>query len=185
MSERPRLSIDARQLAQASDYYEQHGYVDTPTPWLVGEQAYMATFPPDHDGLLWQSLTGDYHVASAEQGFIQLMIDGDTIPQKAQSITPCYRGEPVYDEHHLPYFYKLELYAKDTSDTSLATMIICARGLFVSMDITTRIIQTGERAYDIETADTHLELGSYGYRTFNDFEWLYGTGLALPRASQK
>ncbi|MGE5298598.1 MAG: hypothetical protein ACM3KF_01005 [Acidobacteriota bacterium] len=178
------LSIDARLLADAQDYYASYGYVDTPTPWLVGEAAYRATLPPDHEGLEWQSPVGGYHVGSAEQGFMQLMADDMPIPERAQSTSPCYRGEPVYDELHWPYFYKLELYNADVSDASLAEMITCARGLFTQLGIPTRIIQTGERAYDIETATTHIELGSYGVRTFQGHEWLYGTGLALPRAMQ-
>lgn len=185
MNGRPYLSIDAPRLAKAQEHYVREGYVDTPTPWLVGEEAYMATVPPGHENLLWRSLTGDYHVASAEQGFMQLMVNGVEIPMKAQSTSPCYRGEQEYDEYHLPYYYKLELYNADNSDSSLANMIVCARGLFTSLNIKTRVVQTGERAYDIETADTHLELGSYGYRKFRDHEWLYGTGLALPRAFQE
>ncbi len=175
------VSIDARLLADAQSYYASYGYVDTPTPWLVGGAAYRATLPPDHEGLEWQSPVGGYHVGSAEQGFMQLMADDMPIPERAQSTSPCYRGEPVYDELHWPYFYKLELYSADVSDASLAEMITCARGLFTQLGIATRIIQTGERAYDIETATTHIELGSYGVRTFQGHKWLYGTGLALPR----
>ena len=177
------LSIDARLLADAQSYYASYGYVDTPTPWLVGEAAYRATLPPDHEGLEWQSPVGGYHVGSAEQGFMQLIDDDLPIPERAQSASPCYRGEPAYDELHWPYFYKLELYNADISNASLAEMITCARGLFTQLGIPTRIIQTGERAYDIETAMTHVELGSYGVRTFQGREWLYGTGLALPRAT--
>ena len=177
------LSIDARLLADAQSYYASYGYVDTPTPWLVGEAAYRATLPPDHEGLEWQSPVGGYHVGSAEQGFMQLIDDDLPIPERAQSASPCYRGEPAYDELHWPYFYKLELYNADVSNASLAEMITCARGLFTQLGIPTRIILTGERAYDIETAMTHVELGSYGVRTFQGREWLYGTGLALPRAT--
>ena len=178
------VSIDASMLADAQSYYASYGYVDTPTQWLVGEAAYRATLPPDHKGLEWQSPVGGYHVGSAEQGFMQLIADGMPIPKRAQSTSPCYRGEPAYDELHWPYFYKLELYNADVSDASLAEMITCARGLFTQLGIPTRIIQTGERAYDIETATTHIELGSYGVRAFQGHEWLYGTGLALPRAMQ-
>ncbi|MGB4767962.1 MAG: hypothetical protein WBP22_01780 [Candidatus Saccharimonas sp.] len=185
MSELTKLSIDASLLARTQDYYAEHGYVATPTPWLVEYEAYMATVPPGHEDMLWRSLHGTYHVASAEQGFIQMMLDGDEIPAKAQSTSPCYRGEPVYDELHQPFFYKLELYQKDTSDRALAEMITCARGLFESIGIPTRVICTGERSYDIETARSHVELGSYGYRNYRGHEWLYGTGLALPRAMQK
>jgi seryl-tRNA synthetase len=180
-----KLSIDAPLLARAQNYYTEQGYVDTPTPWLVGKDAYMATVPPGHEDFLWHSLDKEnFHVASAEQGFIQMMLDGDYLPPKAQSLSPCYRGEPVYDRYHWPFFYKLELYQTDTSDKALAEMITCARALFESLGISTRVIATGERSYDIETAHTHIELGSYGYRVFRGHEWLYGTGLALPRTLQ-
>ena len=183
MSELTRLSIDAHLLARAQSHYTEQGYIDTPTPWLVEYEAYMATVPPGHEGMLWRSLHGTYHVASAEQGFIQMMLDGDEIPARAQSTSPCYRGEPAYDELHQPFFYKLELYQKDTSDQILTEMITCARGLFDSLGIRTRVVATGERSYDIETAQSHVELGSYGYRQYRQYEWLYGTGLALPRAT--
>lgn len=184
MSELTKLSIDATLLTKAQNYYAQQGYVDTPTPWLIEKEAYMATVPDGHEDMLWQSPHGTYHVASAEQGFIQMMLDGEPIPLRAQSTSPCYRGEPVYDSLHQPFFYKLELYSADISDQALDHMITSARGLFASLNIATRIVQTGERAYDIETAESHIELGSYGYRTYRDHEWLYGTGIALPRAAQ-
>ena len=184
MNEFPKLSIDGKLLAAAQEYYAEHGYADIPTPWLVEQSPYMATVPSEHEDLLWQAPNGRYHVASAEQGFMQLMRDGDAIPPRAQSTTPCFRGESVYDELHLPFFYKLELYNADTRRAALDEMITCARGLFTQLGIDTRVVQTGERSYDIETARTHIELGSYGVRAYHNYVWLYGTGLALPRATQ-
>lgn len=183
-TERCILSIDAPLLAQAQQYYAEHGYQDAYTPWIVEDDPYSATLPPEHEGLKWAAKTGGYHVASAEQGFMQLMRDNKYIPPKAQSTTPCFRGEPVYDELHLPFFYKLELYNADTSNQSLQEMIACARGLFTQLGIDTRVVKTAERAFDIETAKTHIELGSYGVRAYHNYVWLYGTGLALPRATQ-
>lgn len=183
-TERCILSIDGPLLAEAQQYYAEHGYQEAYTPWLVGDEAYSSTLPPEHESLKWRARGSDYHVASAEQGFIQLMMDNKDIPPKAQCTTPCFRGEPVYDKLHLPFFYKLELYNADTSNESLQEMITCARGLFAQLDIPTRVVQTGERAYDIETERTHIELGSYGVRAFHNYVWLYGTGLALPRATQ-
>lgn len=179
-----RLSIDGAMLAAAQEYYASHEYVDTPTPWLVEGDAYMATVPLGHDDLLWQAPNGLYHVASAEQGFMQLMAENESLPPKAQSTSPCFRGEPHYDELHWPYFYKLELYNADITDASLAEMIVCARGLFAQLGIATRVTQTGDKMFDIETKHAHIELGSYGIRTFQGNSWLYGTGLALPRATQ-
>ena len=179
-----KQSINASVLAEAQKYYSEHGYIDTPTPWLVGEDAYWATLPPEHEAFLWQSPLGQYHVGSAEQGFIQMMLDGETLPERAQSTTPCFRGEPTYDSLHFPFFYKLELYAGDTSTKTLEEMIACARGLFRTLKIPTRVVETGEHSYDIETALSHIELGSYGIRTFRGHEWTYGTGIALPRAAQ-
>lgn len=181
MSGEYALSLDGSLIADAQRYYAEYGYVDTATPWLVGELAYRATLPPEHDDFVWQAPNSLYHVASAEQGFIQLMVDGKVIPKKAQSATPCFRGEPNYDSQHWPYFYKLELYSAETSDTALAEMVTCARGLFTRLGIETRVVSTGERMCDIETIDG-VELGSYGERLFMGHRWLYGTGLALPRA---
>ena len=42
------------------------------------------------------------------------------------------------------------------------------------------IVKT-EEGLDIEL--NGIEIGSYGYRSYKDFHWIYGTALAEPRFS--
>ena len=184
MKPETKLTVDANLLAISQEHYRQYGFVDTPTPWLVGEVAYHATCPPEvvNGDMQWQAPLGLYHVASAEQGFIQLLLSGERTPPKAQSTTPCFRWEQRFDEDHLPFFYKLELYDQDTSDAALLSMIGIARVLFTKLGVETDIEETSE-GYDVVTPERR-ELGSYGIRHFRSFSWAYGTGIALPRFQQ-
>lgn len=176
-----KLSIDAQELAVAQEYYAKNGFLDTQTPWLVGEQAYMSTCPPDAP--LWRSPLGLFHVASAEQGFIEMMIDGEPIPKWAQSTTPCFRAEPEFDAIHKPYFYKLELYSAVASKEEALRLLGCAKKFFASLGAETVTVQTSETSWDLNHRRTGIELGSYGYRSFKTHKWTYGTGLAQPRLS--
>ena len=180
-----RLSIDANLLAKAQAFYASHGFIDTPTPWLVGPEAYAATCPPEvaasaHE---WHAPPGGYHVASAEQGFIQLLQDGTAFSEKAQSTAPCFRWEAEFDTYHLPFFYKLELYDATADSTAMFAMISLAKQLFSRLGVDAQVEPLSDGSIDL--VDTRgVELGSYGIRHVNSFSWVYGTGIALPRFSQ-
>ena len=176
-----KLSIGGAELAVAQEFYAENGFLDTQTPWLVGEQAYMSTCPTGAP--LWRSPLGLFHVASAEQGFIEMMIAGELIPSRAQSTSPCFRAEPKFDATHKPYFYKLELYSADASKEEALRLLGCAKKLFAELGAETVTIQTSETSWDLNHKQTGIELGSYGYRTFKNHKWTYGTGLAQPRLS--
>ena len=45
------------------------------------------------------------------------------------------------------------------------------------------VISTGS-GYDIVSVADGIELGSYGFRTYNNITFIYGTGCALPRLTQ-
>jgi hypothetical protein len=175
------LSIEGREVAAAQMHYTKNGFIDTPTPWLVGERAYMATCPADAPR--WSSPLGLFHVASAEQGFIQMMVDGVPIPDCAQSTTPCFRVEPIFDSTHKPYFYKLELYSSKATQTEALRLLSCAKELFAQLGAETVVVQTSKTSWDLNHRQTGIELGSYGYREFEGYKWTYGTGLAQPRLS--
>lgn len=172
------ITIDYARIATAVSYYVGLGYVPTEVPWIVGERAYEVTKPPGAVGFV--TLRG-YLVASAEQGFIQLLQGGAKLG-KCVAVTPCFRHE-TYDDLHLPYFMKVELIATaDVSDTALTGMIREAEGFFNAY-IRTQVIETHD-GYDIVEAVTGIELGSYGRRQTGDLTWLYGTGLAEPRLAK-
>lgn len=185
MDSRSCLSINAEYLSTAQLFYEKYGFIVTPTPWLVTKESYIATCPPGvvSSNHLWKAPNQLYHVASAEQGFIEMQLRGDPIPQKAQSTTPCFRYEQKFDKYHLPFFYKLELFDRDTSHAALSSMTSLARQLFATLGVDTHLEATGDGSFDLVTA-RGLELGSYGIRHLQGHEWTYGTGLALPRFEQ-
>jgi phenylalanyl-tRNA synthetase alpha subunit len=123
---------------------------------------------------------GGYLVASGEQGFIELMIR-ENLVGKYFTITPCFREEK-YDELHLPYFMKLELIDTEVDNKKLPAMINDAKRFFDNY-LETKVIPTKD-GYDIVSAKSNIELGSYGIRAYKEFLWVYGTGVAEPRLSQ-
>src|SRR5690606_28044217 len=118
-----------------------------------------------------------YMVASGEQSFLQMMLDGRDLKRHI-CVTPCYRVEK-YNDWNFPYFMKAELInAHDVDHGHLIHMITDAAAFFRQF-AEVRIVVTGDMSYDIVTKDGRIELGSYGIReaTINnkDYEWIYGT----------
>ncbi len=127
------------------------------------------------------SFLGDL-VASGEQSFIQMWMDGILKKGKWQCATPCFRDEPIIDDLHLNYFFKVELIEVLPADPekSLHRMVNDAIRFFrnyVSVEVEDTSI-----GHDIISSGG-IELGSYGYREHGDFKWVYGTGVAEPRLS--
>lgn len=162
-------------------------FKDKMVPALVDPDVMKHTCPAGvHDDRLYGAGT-DTVVASAEQSFLQLEKDGQLEPGNWMALTPCYRDEPVMDETHLPVFLKLEL-MKLTDDTNFYTR---SEALWVATKMQkffmefyampTTILET-EDGWDVMYED--LELGSFGVRrTMRGKSYIYGTGLAEPRAS--
>lgn len=172
------VSIDYSTIVEAQAYYADHGFADTPVPWVVSEQAYERTRPEEATPY---ATLGGFLVASAEQSFFHLMLQGQRLG-KAQATSPCFRDE-AHDEIHSPYFLKTELIeTEDVSDTALLAMVAVARDFF-SRYLSVRIEPMGDGSLDIVCARTGLELGSYGVRYVDEYAWVYGTGVALPRLS--
>ena len=168
--------IDYRKLAAGLDYYEPLGYQYQEVPWVVSSEAIAATLPP---GATATSVQYGDLIGSAEQGFIELILRGREV-LKACAVTPCFRIEDSYDELHHPYFMKLELINTDATQDNLHQMMSDAQGFFEQY-IATDIEQTGPDAYDIIDRKRRVELGSYGLRTVEGRQFIYGTGVALPR----
>ena len=186
-------------IANAVGFYQERGYVYLDdAPWIVGEAAYFATkHPGATDVVIDTSPTGrsghlgGYPVASAEQSFIQMMLDGQPI-KRAIAVTPCYRAEPRIDTLHRPYFMKAELInAQDVDDGHLIQMIHDACTFFEQF-FPVRVVRTSTAgqfplSFDIVEKGTRFELGSYGIRELRvgdrRFDWIYGTACAEPRLS--
>lgn len=184
-------------IANALDFYRERGYVYIEdAPWYVGRDAYYATKPAGtQDVHIFEGRPGivsfpshgsdnQYMVASGEQSFIQMMLDGQEI-KRAICVTPCFRVER-YNDWHKPYFMKAELInGQDVDEGHLLHMIHDAAAFFEQF-FTVRIVKT-DVGFDIVEKGTRAELGSYGIRTveINDriMRWIYGTACAEPRLS--
>lgn len=172
--------IDYRYLHLAIEHYADLGYRQIEVPWAVSTEAVGVTLP-------FQSLplvtTFGVLVGSAEQAFIQMMLD-NTLPMgKCMAVTPCFRVEPKYDALHQPYFMKLELIEYGTNaEVDLKRMVRHALDFFQERRYVRPETQP-DGSIDIVT-HMGVELGSYGIRKYLTHEWIYGTGIAEPRFSE-
>lgn len=176
---RRALALNFQLVAEAQAHYRRYGFPDLPVPWVIGREAYEETRPAE--ALPYKTL-GGFLVGSAEQSFLHLMLEGQTIT-RAQATTPCFRDE-AHDEIHSPYFLKTELIdAVEVNATGLERVISAAEDFFTQYLPVARLA-IGDGTWDLTCAQTGLELGSYGLRHHGSLSWVYGTGLALPRLSQ-
>lgn len=168
--------IDYRKISHAQQFYSEQGFVEIAVPWILEKEAYLSTAPADR--ILFSTPYG-YLNASGEQSFIQLMLQGTSL-SKNFCITSCFRSEPVLDRLHQLYFVKLELIDTDVSFENLRKMISTAQ-MFLQNYVSVTCVQTGNQSFDLVDAVHGIELGSYGIRSYKHLQWIYGTGLALPR----
>jgi hypothetical protein len=180
--------IDYRKIANAIDHYKKYGFELINVPWCVTEEANRATLPDHLPRVVtpWGDLVG-----SAEQSFIDMMIDSLMPYGRYMAVTPCFRYEKEYSELSRPYFMKLELivYRSDhhwsnvskTFDNTQEFMIEAALAFFRSY-ITCEVVSMNDGSHDIISSNG-IELGSYGVRSYKNYTWIYGTGLAEPRLS--
>lgn len=169
-------------VARAIEMYQALGYEYIEAPWLVSPAASKSTLPPNREACVLSHAgraRGDL-VGSAEQSFVQLMIDGKISPGRWVTAGPCFRWEDTFDDIHHPTFFKVELMdlAIDP-DVSRVTSDAC----LVLSELTGRLVQRVKtpEGYDLEIGG--IEVGSYGQRVFCGATWAYGTGLALPRTT--
>jgi hypothetical protein len=184
-------------ISEAVDHYCNYGFRYVELPWIVHQEAVYATLPanktfhkieppnPDNDVMPRRALVG-----SAEQGFVQAMIEGRMPHGTFVAAGPCFRDDPI-DKLHQKTFFKVELIEvlanpldADGQLRKAFHMAEFARG-FMSHLLTTGmeldLVRTAD-GYDLELDG--IEVGSYGYRVYNDNQWVYGTGLAEPRWTQ-
>lgn len=170
--------ISWERVARALQFYQRCGYVYLETPWVVSEKASSATFP-ESVGLS----NGTFPVGSAEQGFIQLMMDGSLKPGAYVSAGPCFRPQDAgRSEYHFPWFFKVELLHYQEHFPTLETLEFAQIFLGAEAgDVPLVEVPQPEDTWDLEC--NGIEVGSYGSRTLREHSWTYGTGLAEPRFS--
>ncbi|MBV9125626.1 MAG: hypothetical protein JO112_19935 [Planctomycetes bacterium] len=181
-------------IAKAVEFYTERGYVYLDdAPWNVRYDAYTATKPEGAKDVFYSTKDGPtlHPVASGEQSFIQMMLDGQSI-KRAICVTPCHRAEPRIDTLHRPYFMKAELINADNVDDGHLIHMVHEACSFFEQFFPVRVIRTspaGEvpMSFDIVEKGTRFELGSYGIREVKiggrRLDWIYGTACAEPRLS--
>lgn len=178
--------INYKILGDSVEHYETNGYVRVEAPWTVSEQVENITRPDE--AIAFQLVHNDKClVASGEQSFLYLYLK-DFLPKgQFQTITPCFRYE-AFDFLHTKYFMKNELIKTDLVNTDeLEKMINLAmsfyRKYFPASALDVSNLEDGSFDIVLETEGPVFELGSYGIRTCQYLEWIYGTGCAEPRLS--
>lgn len=192
----PAIGINYDRLLQSRDYYTQWGYRYIDAPWAVSEEANSVTCP---EGKKKFEIDAGLLVGSAEQSFVQMMLDGKITHGRYQTLTPCFRDEGVYDATHHNYFMKLELIdilsGSQKPNRSMGDILNTAMANFTRILYENKIdvsklnfITTGNKQHDIvlDVKDhrnelMQIELGSYGIRSYKNFTWIYGTGISEPR----
>jgi phenylalanyl-tRNA synthetase alpha subunit len=188
-------TINYRNIADSIDFYEKRGFSYIETPWYVTKEVMDATKPSFiKEGDDYYIPKNDkYLVASAEQSFLYLMFKGQLLPGTYQSVTPCYRFEPI-DSIHRKVFMKNELIhimKKDDTEgylrSHLKHMIDMAQEFFekvIKDNVTQKEVAQENSIVNFDLMYKGYELGSYGIRRFKNLsQWIYGTGCAEPRLS--
>lgn len=179
------LTINWARIAKALAFYQKQGFAYIEAPWLVSKEAIGVTIPPGHQSY---TVANQELVASAEQSFIDLAIRGLLNPGKYVAATPCFRDDAL-DEYHQRYFFKVELIELSREASLTAEQVERTRAMANLALQFYRSQKGGKEAYITLTEEgwdialKGVELGSYGYRRFREWRWIYGTGLAEPRFS--
>ncbi len=188
--------INYEYISDALWRYQNREFVELDVPWLVTEEAINATIPVGCESMkiVGVDLLGQkrHLVASGEQSFIQMMIDGTLPIGKSMCCTPCFRDEKTLTETTRISFVKVELINYFGYMISGIPYINFSEEINKIVNIALEFMQQynkkihikaiGKDLIDIEDQNG-LELGSYGLRSYKHHLWIYGTGIAEPRFS--
>lgn len=191
-----RQEIDYNLLNKALKYFSKKRFKQVEVPWRVSREAVEATFDSR------ESFKSDdkFLIGSAEQGFLELYLQNKLTSNQLMSVSPCFRNEEE-DYLHQQEFMKLELIYFINSkidDIDIMFNSFFVYNLFKNFVISFIIKKLKIKSTDIVTLETNdsnsiysedilingIEYGSYGIRQFQDKYYIYGTGIALPRASK-
>ena len=189
------MYIDYDLLHKSQVFYEKLDYKVVETPWIVDSGIANITKPKDApEKEMYEFSNRKFLVASGEQSFLEMFRKGYLPKGKYQTITPCFRDDTL-DEIHVKQFMKNELIITGFESSQMnytyieETILKDALQFFkhwlklcglTNSHLT--VESTGELSINILYKG--IELGSYGFRSCQYLDWLYGTGLAEPRFSQ-
>lgn len=179
-------------LFEVIEYYSNIGYKHISVPTMVEADVMNSTLPPS--AILDKKPEGTkqlFHVASAEQSFIQMLKNGWK-PKDIyyQAVSACHRPfDKNKGELYQEWFIKLELFFYNTSYLDLLSdaLDLYSKDLFGDEDNSSKInVVHTNIGHDLIVEN--IEIGSYGARHINVggkyFEFSYGTGY-VPFRVQK
>ena len=183
-------TIDYDLLNKALKYFSKKGFKQIETPWRVSKEAIDGTFDSR------QSFKSDdkFLVGSAEQGFLELQLQDKLKGTQFMSVSPCFRNE-VEDYYHqqefikpeLIYFSNYEIHKEEIQYQIIKRFVlnfIIKKLKIKTSDIAILETKDNNSIYSEDILINGIEYGSYGTRQFKDKYYIYGTGIALPRASK-
>lgn len=183
------FNLNPNRFAEAEKFYKDFYFQPIAVPWAVSREAIAITAPPNVEQTAIEK--DKLLVGSAEQSFLQMIIDNVLPAGRYQALTPCFRREAVQDDLHLPYFVKLELIeTQNTDEENLLEIIeICKKWFSQFLRVDSIYVRpepwdsvTLGKCFDIISKECGTELGSYGMRFHPKVgTWIYATGCAEPR----
>lgn len=176
--------LNWNRIARALDFYRSLSFVYVEVPWVVPPEVTQATIPKEGAGLPYELTRGGDLVGSAEQSLLWLTklgtLKSERFEPKYVAISPCFRDEERTSLHQKT-FMKVELFYPTKNPETPLRLLGNARRFFQEEGLETEIRET-EIGYDLY--GNGIEVGSYGFRTWEGISWAYGTGLAEPRTTQ-
>lgn len=168
-------------IANAIEFYKSKGFEYCNVNWSAPVDILRITTPPRCR--LYLLASNDSLVGSAEQSFLDLIINHNLKPGRYVAASPCFRDD-ADDELHSRYFFKIELidFENPTIESLQEIIQICQK--YFNTFLETEVIQTEEFNWDIVDKKNGIELGSYGLRSHDTIKWIYATGVAEPRLSK-
>lgn len=174
-------SINWTKIGQAVDFYKRRGFIYIETPWIVDVDNLFLTCN-DLSRIVTTDIPHTGLVGSAEQSFIQLVLENKLDGTNFVSAGPCFRYEQPFDKLHQLQFFKVELFVKCNSESEA---IFATKEVLNSANkfMYQANAKETDEGFDLEI--NGIEVGRYGYRYADGVGWwTYGTGLAEPRYSQ-
>ncbi len=182
--------IDYKLLYKAVKYFGKNGFTQIEVPWRVSKEAINCTF----DSNLSFKSDDKFLIGSAEQGLIELILNNQLNSSMIMSVSPCFRNEKE-DYYHQQEFMKLELmYLSNSEITNDYVNFKIFRQIVLGFltkelrinasDIVIKETDDNISLYSEDILINGIEYSSYGIRTINGKYYIYGIGIALPRASK-
>lgn len=170
-----KILIDYSKVNEAINYYNRLGFKYIPVPWIVSDEAFSIT-----KDLRTFENNNNVNVASGEQSFLQLVLRGKLKEGRYQCCTAYNTGSEWYMRVELFDFIGYKLLNMDKQRERVNNVANISQSLFSEYTDTKKKTKAGY----IEIECNGEIIGKYGYREYNGFSWIYGTGLDEPKFSE-